>query len=60
MSQPNKTKDLGATWKALTGSDGDKAGWKVISISQGEICLILAGKHFPGNEEAVLVGFDAF
>jgi hypothetical protein len=50
--------DLRAAWRALAGSrEGE--GWKTIEVSTAAPCLLLAGRHLPGDEEAVLVGFRA-
>jgi hypothetical protein len=47
---------LRAAWRALAG-DGESEGWRTIPIELDAPCRLLAGRHFPGNEEAVLIGF---
>lgn len=47
---------LTAAWRALAG-DKDSDGWNTIHLTSGAPCPVLAGRHFPGNEEAILVGF---
>jgi hypothetical protein len=49
--------DLITAWRALAGEGED--GWRTISVAGQPRCQILAGRHFPGNEEAVLVGFSS-
>lgn len=46
---------LHAAWRALAG--GEKAeGWRTIPIGSAGSCHVLAGRHFQGGEEAVLIG----
>jgi hypothetical protein len=45
-------------WRALSGSP-DAEGWRTINIAHSGPCPLLAGRRFPGNEEALLVGFDS-
>jgi len=49
---------LQSAWRALAG-DGKGDGWHTIPIELGGPCRLLAGRHFPGDEEAVLVGFNS-
>lgn len=49
---------LGAAWRALAGDRTDE-GWRTIPIDLDAPCRLLAGRHFPGNEEAVLIGFQS-
>jgi hypothetical protein len=56
MDRPSDKDALTAAWRALAG-DKDRDGWNTIHLTSGAPCLILAGRHFPGNEEAILVGF---
>lgn len=46
-----------AAWRALSG-DGTSQGWRSIAISDQQAPRLLAARHFPGNAEALLVGFD--
>lgn len=55
MVRLTESEDLLAAWRALTG-EVEQEGWRTIAIAEGGRCRILAGRHFPGNEEAVLVG----
>lgn len=48
--------ELRAAWRALSGG-GEGEGWKTILVSTRAPCMLLAGRHLPGDEEAVLVGF---
>ncbi|MCC2596086.1 PD-(D/E)XK motif protein [Pusillimonas sp. MFBS29] len=54
--QINHHQELLATWRALGGTEAN-SGWQVIPISPDGPCRFLAGRHFPGNEESLLVGF---
>lgn len=56
MADQTEMNDLLAAWHALAGKH-DCEGWKTIPVSTKAPCLLLAGKKFPGNEEALLVGF---
>ncbi len=56
MALQSRKEDLLAAWRALAGSTGEE-GWRTIPVTQGGPCRLLAGRHFPGNEEALLVGF---
>lgn len=56
MDQPSDKDALTAAWRALA-SDRDRGGWNTIHLTSGAPCPVLAGRHFPGNEEAILVGF---
>lgn len=58
MVRQIKPEDLEVAWRALAGESGLE-GWRTISIVDQTRCRILAGRHFPGNEEAVLVGFSS-
>ncbi|AUG55278.1 PD-(D/E)XK motif protein [Thalassospira marina] len=49
---------LQTAWRALA-SDGVTEGWRTIPIELLGPQRLLAGRHFPGNEEAVLVGFNS-
>ena len=50
--------DVASAWKALSGSYQDD-GWRSIPIIKLENCTILAARKFPGNEEAILLGFTS-
>lgn len=50
------TERLYSTWRALGGgAHGD--GWRTIPLDVAAPCQVLVGRRFPGDEEAVLVGF---
>jgi hypothetical protein len=46
-----------AAWRALSG-DGAEQGWRSIAVSDRQVPRLMAARHFPGNAEALLVGFD--
>ena len=47
---------LRAAWRALA-APGTGEGWRTIPVGPHGPCRILAGRHFRGAEEAVLIGF---
>src|SRR5690349_12309155 len=49
--------DLALAWKHLAASGPAQEGWQTISITSDRAAHLLAGRRFPGNEEALLVGF---
>lgn len=56
MAQQSERDELVTAWRALSG-ERESDGWQTISISSGPNYRILAGRHFPGNEEGLLLGF---
>lgn len=56
MAASTDLQDLRAAWRALAGG-GEGEGWKTIPVSTHAPCMLRAGRHLPGDEEAVLVGF---
>ena len=57
MDLQNNREDLLAAWKALSGHEPEN-GWKTIPVFSGNTCCLLAGRHFPGNKEALIAGFN--
>lgn len=43
-------------WEALAGN-GTEDGWRSIPVAPAGPCILMAGRRFPGNEEALLAGF---
>jgi hypothetical protein len=58
MALRNRREELLAAWRAL-GGDSVQIGWRTIPIEQTVACRVLAGRYFPGNEEALLVELDS-
>lgn len=56
MAQRTETDELLAAWRALVGK-AESEGWRTIPVAIGGPCQLRAGRHFPGNEEALLVRF---
>lgn len=56
MALQSEREELQAAWRALAGHP-ESEGWRTIPIARKSPCKVLAGRHFPGNEEALLVGF---
>lgn len=56
MVQPNDAESLQTAWRALSDHAAGE-GWSTIEVGQYGPVRILAGRHFPGNEEALLAGF---
>lgn len=50
--------DISAAWRALSGDDPVE-GWRIIAVSGLDGGALLAGRQFPGNTEALLVGFQS-
>ncbi len=57
MAHQSKIEELSSAWKALAGSTSTE-GWRAINISTTGACKIKAARKFPGNEEAILIGFN--
>ncbi|OED43720.1 hypothetical protein ACH42_09375 [Endozoicomonas sp. (ex Bugula neritina AB1)] len=49
--------DIAAAWAALSTIEKD-SGWQAVPVSTIGDCRVLAARHFPENEEAILIGFD--
>ncbi len=45
-------------WAALSG-DSSEEGWRSIQVTPAGSCSLMAGRRFPGNEEALLAGFSS-
>lgn len=58
MALQSRKEELLAAWRALD-SDQWRKGWRTIAVAKGGHCHLLAGRHFPGNEEALLIGFTS-
>lgn len=56
MDRLNDFERLRCVWRSLA-DEAHPAGWRTLSISSIPDRPILAGRHFPGNEEAILFGF---
>ncbi len=58
MALQSKREELLTAWRALAGNLSVE-GWSTIPVGHGGPCQILAGRRFPENEEALLVGFGS-
>jgi hypothetical protein len=58
MALESDVHQLIAAWRALDGVDDGGSGWRTIGVS-GADSPVRAGRSFPGNHEALLVGFNA-
>jgi hypothetical protein len=56
MVLPSEADELTAAWRALEGAERS-SGWRTIHIAIGGSSALLAGRRFPENQEALLVGF---
>jgi hypothetical protein len=54
---PLSEEELSAAWRALEGS-ADTPGWRTIPVAGASPLPLLAGRHLPENDEALLVGFS--
>jgi hypothetical protein len=55
MARANEYELLGI-WRPLAGG-GLEEGWRSIAMAEYGSCRVRAARRFPGNEEALLVGF---
>lgn len=56
MAHPNRQQHIEDAWRALSNSQRNE-GWQVIPLGNAGSCSVKVGRHFPGNEEGLLVGF---
>lgn len=56
MGQLIDVDELAAAWRALA-DEAASDGWRTIPVASGAPCPVLAGRHFPGNDEALILGF---
>lgn len=56
MIPRTEIEQLVAAWRALFGEDNNP-GSRLIPIASGKLWRVLAGRHYPANEEVLLVGF---
>ena len=59
MARQTEHDELLSAWRALGGSAGGTEGWSTIPLALTGPRRLRAGRHFPGNEEALLVGFTS-
>ena len=59
MARPTDAEELRAAWRALSSSAAGGEGWRTIPIAAQMPVRIRAGRHFPDNSEALLVGFTS-
>jgi len=59
MVRPTERDELLSAWRALGGSAGSAEGWSTIPLALTGPRRLRAGRHFPGNEESLLVGFNS-
>jgi hypothetical protein len=59
MARLTDAAELTSAWRALADSAEQVAGWNTIPVATDLRVSVRAGRHFPGNEEALLVGFKA-
>lgn len=59
MAQQTERDELRSAWRALAGSTANAEGWSTIPLALTGQRRLRAGRHFPGNEEALLVGFTS-
>ena len=59
MAPPSEIRDFTSAWRALSDCSEVKDGWRTIPVVTRLMCSVFAGRHFPGNEEAIIIGFPA-
>ena len=57
MVHQNNQNELLLAWKALSGPSATD-GWRMINIDAEISCKARAARHFPGNQEVLLLGFN--
>lgn len=57
MAPRTDAESLRQAWRALSCKGGGE-GWRTIPIQLEAPCRLLAGRHCPGDEEAIIVGFS--
>ena len=57
MALPNERNALASAWRALGDASSAMDGWRSIPVLSELSRKVLAARHFPGNEEALLIGF---
>jgi len=58
MAQPIDPEPLLSAWRALS-EQAEGAGWRTIQVGSFGPIRTLAGRHFPGNQEALLALFPS-
>lgn len=48
--------EISLAWASLSG-EATEPGWRTIQVTPAGNCTLSAGRRFPGNQEAILVGF---
>jgi len=56
MAQRTDAENLRQAWRAFSCNGGGE-GWRTIPIELNAPCRLLAGRHCPGDEEAIIIGF---
>lgn len=57
MARQPEAQTLTTAWRALAGHSGS-GEWCTIPVVADSSLRVLAARQFPGNNEAILVGFD--
>lgn len=58
MALQSDAEELRSAWRALA-DDARSSGWRTIPVLAGSPCALMAGRRYPGNEEAIVVRFAA-
>lgn len=56
MALQNDADELQSAWRALADA-ARSSGWRTIPVLTGGPCALMAGRRYPGNEEAIVVRF---
>lgn len=57
MDPRSEHEELRAAWRALGSVNEPTEGWRTVPLAIGGGSRLRAGRHFPGNYEALLVSF---
>lgn len=58
MGKRTDREELLVAWRALAGKVTQADGWRTIALDSPTGRRVRAGRHFPDNTEAILVGFS--
>lgn len=53
-----QSSEFALAWESLSGN-ATETGWRTIPVTAAGRCQLGAGRRFPGNQQALLVGFDS-
>jgi hypothetical protein len=58
MARLSENEELESAWRALAVTSQTDVGWRSIPLANVPDGKLRAGRHFPENTEALLMGFN--